>query len=214
MGVDVRDLSETGTLVTDAGVEWLPVATNLLEAGADQTVAGAARRAFGSCDILVNNAAIDDPVGWDELDRDLWQRVLTLNLTVPFLLARAVIPLMKSGGWGRIVNIASGAVMNPMGRFVSYRASKMGLIGFSRALASEVGDYGITVNVASPGVTRTAMVEDSLPTGALEAAARSRAIKRVAEPRDIAGTVAFLTSEDCAFVTGQTVLVNGGASFL
>jgi NAD(P)-dependent dehydrogenase (short-subunit alcohol dehydrogenase family) len=89
----------------------------------------------------------------------------------------------------------------------------MGIVGFARALATEVGDLGITVNVVSPGMTRTPMVEAGLPPGSLESAAQVRAIKRVAEPKDLAGAVVFLTGEDSGFVTGQTLLVNGGTTF-
>jgi NAD(P)-dependent dehydrogenase (short-subunit alcohol dehydrogenase family) len=213
VGVDVGELHQTGKLVVDHGSRWLGVLLDITDVAAVARLTTTVAEEFGRVDILVNNAAIDDPIGWDELDLDRWRSVLCVDLEAPFLLCKAFIPLMAARGWGRIVNIGSGSVENPMSKFVAYRSAKMGVIGFSRALATEVGSQGITVNVVSPGITRTAMVESSLPAGALQAAAQTRAIKRVAEPVDIAGAVLFLTSPDSAFITGQTVLVNGGACF-
>ena len=214
VGVDLGSLAETEPLVLECGGRWLGI--NLDVADADG-VASAAERVgalFGRADILINNAAVDDAVHWDELDLHQWRSVLRVDLEAPFLLCKAFVPGMRAQHWGRIVNIASGIVLNPMQKFVAYRAAKMGLIGFSRALAAELGNDGITVNVVSPGVTRTPMAAESLGEAAFEAAARSRAIQRVAVPEDIAGAVLFATSEDCAFVTGQTLMANGGACFV
>lgn len=213
VGVDVSDLDATGRLVKDVGGDWLGVMADVTDPQQVMRAVHEATDRFGSVDILVNNAAIDDPLTWDELDLDRWRRVLIVDVEAPFLLAKAVVPLMAGRGWGRIVNIGSGSVLNPMPKFVAYRTAKAAIIGFSRALATEVGERGITVNVVSPGITRTAMAMGSLPPGAVEAAAATRAIKRVGEPDDVADAVLFLTGDDSAFVTGQTLLVNGGACF-
>ncbi|MDV6271024.1 SDR family NAD(P)-dependent oxidoreductase [Rhodococcus globerulus] len=213
VGVDILAMGETGELVTALGRKWESIQTDITDpdevARIGQVVAG-----LGGAHILVNNAAIDDGISWDELDLAVWRKVLTVDLEAPFLLCKELVPQMRKHEWGRIVNIASGVVMNPMPRFVAYRAAKMGLIGFSRALATEVGDDGITVNVVSPGMTVTTMSRDSLGEETLQAAARARAIHRVAEPDDIAGAVLFASSDDCRFVTGQTLMANGGAYFV
>jgi NAD(P)-dependent dehydrogenase (short-subunit alcohol dehydrogenase family) len=214
VGVDILDPDETGRLVEEIGAGWLGVTADLTATDAGSSLAEQVESAFGRCDILVNNAAIDDAVSWDELDPARWRAVLALNLDVPFLLCRALIPLMRRNTWGRIVNVASGSVLNPMPRFVAYRASKMGLIGFSRALATEVGDDGITVNVMSPGVTVSPMAMESLPQEVLERAVQQRSIHRAGTAEDVVGTVLFLTSEDSAWITGQTLLANGGAAFV
>lgn len=214
VGVDVLDPQETGQLVEQAGGRWLGITADLTAPEAASRVAEEVKSAFGRCDILVNNAAIDDAISWDELDAERWRAVMTVNLDVPFLLCRALTPLMRRHGWGRIVNVASGSVLNPMPRFVAYRASKMGLIGFSRALATEVGDDGITVNVMSPGVTVSPMAMESLPQEVLDQAVRQRSIHRHGTAEDVVGTVLFLTSEDSAWITGQTLLANGGATFV
>jgi NAD(P)-dependent dehydrogenase (short-subunit alcohol dehydrogenase family) len=214
VGVDVAPLAATGALVTQAGGEWLDVRADVSSEHDVEALATTVRERFGRCDILVNNAAIDDAIEWDDLDLDRWRRVLAVNLDAPFLTCKALVPLIRAHGWGRIVNLASGSVVRPMPRFVAYRASKMGVIGFTRALAFELGKDGITVNVTSPGITRTPMASASLGAGALEAEASTRAIPRVAEPDDVVGTILFLTSEDAAFVTGQTLMANGGAAFV
>ena len=213
-GLDLADLGETGALVEKAGSEWLAVRADVGDLAAVEDARRAVDDRFGGADILVNNAAIDDPIHWDDLDLDRWREVIRVDLEAPFLLCKTFVPGMRQKRWGRIVNIASGSVLNPMQRFVAYRAAKMGLIGFSRALATELGNDGITVNVVSPGVTRTEMARDSLGDPAFAVAARGRSIQREAVPSDIAGAVLFATSEDCAFVTGQTVMANGGACFV
>lgn len=214
VGVDVLETAETGELVQAAGGAWLGIAADLASPECGSEIAGRVDAEHARCDILVNNAAIDDAVSWDELDTDLWRKVHTVNLDAPFLLCKAIVPLMRRHGWGRIVNVASGSVLSPVRGFVAYRASKLGLIGFTRALAIEVGDDGITANVMSPGVTVTPMAAASLSDDILQAAARNRAIRRNGEPDDLVGTVLFLTSEDSAWVTGQTILANGGAAFV
>lgn len=214
VGVDVVDTAETGRLVADAGARWLAVQADLASGECGRITADRVEAEFGRCDILINNGAIDDAVSWDELTIDLWKRVLAINLDAPFHMCRALVPLMRRGGWGRIVNVASGSVLSPRPQFVAYRASKMGLIGFTRALATEIGDDGITVNAISPGVTHTAMALASLSEEGVAAAARNRAIHRVGEPNDVVGAILFLSSDDCAWVTGQTLLANGGAAFV
>jgi 3-oxoacyl-[acyl-carrier protein] reductase len=214
VGVDVLEAEETGRIVEQAGARWLGVTADLTAPDSASRLADEVDSAFGRCDILVNNAAIDDAISWDELDTERWRAVMAVNLDAPFHLCRALIPHMRRNHWGRIVNVASGSVLNPMPRFVAYRASKLGLIGFSRALATEVGDDGITVNVVSPGVTVSPMAQKSLPQDVLEQAARQRAIHRHGTAEDVVGPVLFLTSDDSAWVTGQTLLANGGATFV
>jgi 3-oxoacyl-[acyl-carrier protein] reductase len=173
---------------------------------------------FGRLDILVNNAGIaprrlseKDDVEWTGLDD--WRRVIDINLTGVFLMCRAAIPFMKRHGWGRIVNIASRA-----GRTHSattrahYAASKAGLIGFSRALAGEVGLAGITVNCVSPARVVTPLTRDAKDTAEedLRTAARTP-VGRVGRPDDIAAAVAFLASDEAAFTTGAILDVTGGA---
>jgi NAD(P)-dependent dehydrogenase (short-subunit alcohol dehydrogenase family) len=214
VGVDLEDLGETGAAVAATGSDWLAARIDVTDPEALAVLAAQVEEEHGGAQILVNNAAIDDPVSWDELDLDRWRRVLSVDLDAPFLTCKAFVPQMRAAGWGRIVNIASGSVLRAMPQFVAYRAAKMGLIGFTRALACELGPEGITVNVASPGITLTKMAIGSLDPAVLEAESGRRAIPRIGEPEDMVGTVLFLTAEASAFVTGQTLLPNGGAAFV
>jgi len=114
---------------------------------------------------------------------------------------------------GRIINIGSGAVVNPMTGFVAYRASKMGIIGMTRALATELGRDGITINVVSPSVTLTPMALSGLSEEFREMTLNKQGVKRPGQPQDIAEAVAFLAGPQAGFITGQTLMVNGGAAF-
>jgi NAD(P)-dependent dehydrogenase (short-subunit alcohol dehydrogenase family) len=117
---------------------------------------------------------------------------------------------MRDSGWGRIVNIASRTFWLPVPDMAAYLASKGGVIGLSRALATELGAHNITVNVVAPGLTRTATMEASTADAVFQMTANMQVIKRTQEPEDLVGMVSFLVSDDAAFMTGQTLMVDGG----
>lgn len=214
VGVDVLDQSDTAAAIAGHGGSFRAASCDLADASA---VAGFARwleRETGRLDILVNNAAIDDAVGIDDLDVERFRRVLAIDLESPFVLTKELLPLLRAASSARVINIGSGAVVNPMRGFVAYRAAKMGLIGLTRALALELGGDGITVNVVSPGVTASPMAEASLTPEFRAATLTRQAIPRTGVPDDIADAVAFLAGEKSAFITGQTIMVNGGAAFV
>jgi NAD(P)-dependent dehydrogenase (short-subunit alcohol dehydrogenase family) len=148
---------------------------------------------------------------------DDWRRIMSINLDSVFLVSSALVPGMKQRQWGRIVNMASSTLGSVVSGFVHYMSSKAGCVGFTRALASELGPHGITVNAISPGLTRSpgTLARKPRPGMAdMEAefnlAASMQAIKRVEVPDDLVGTVSYLTSDDAAFITGQTINVDGG----
>jgi 3-oxoacyl-[acyl-carrier protein] reductase len=168
----------------------------------------------GGVDMLVNNAGTSrGRAGFDveTTTPDDWTQVLAVNLSGPFLLCKAVVPTMRQRGWGRIVNIASRA-----GRTgvitggLQYAASKAGLIGLTRALALQCAPQGITVNAVAPGWVETAMTS-RVPPAAAQLALKSIPVGRVGKPDEIAGTVAFLCSDDAAYITGAVVDTNGGS---
>jgi 3-oxoacyl-[acyl-carrier protein] reductase len=213
IGVDVLDQAKTGAAVEATGATW---SARTIDVRAEHEVDALAEQVletYGRIDILVNNAAIDDAMGFDDLDLALWRRIIAVDLEAPFMLSKACVPIMRRHQFGRIVNIASGSVVNPMAGFVAYRAAKMGVIGLTRAMSAELGRDGITVNAVSPGVITTPMSATSLTREFLDATVAKQGVKRTGEPDDIAGTVAFLASRDASFITGQTVMVNGGAAF-
>ncbi len=178
----------------------------------EQTVALAelAREQLGRVDVLINCAGYFPIVSFEEMSVADWRKIIDVNLTGSFLVSRAMLPLMKDRGWGRIVNFGSGSVFDGTRGQTHYVAAKAGIVGFTRSLAREVGGYGITVNVVTPGLTVTKAVRDSFPAELLEAQRQGRALQRDEEPEDLVGPVFFLASPDAGFVSGQTLNVDGG----
>jgi NAD(P)-dependent dehydrogenase (short-subunit alcohol dehydrogenase family) len=129
------------------------------------------------------------------------------------LLAQRLAPDMARRGYGRIVQIASSTIGSPMPGFAAYVTTKMAGIGLTRALAAEFGTHGITVNAISPGLTRTESSAKNLPAALFDAVREGQLIKRTEVPEDLCGTLAFLTSADAGFITGQNFHVDGGATF-
>ena len=168
---------------------------------------------FGRCDILVCNAAHMPLIPFDELDLEALRRFEAVNVESSFLLAKGFAGDMASRGYGRIVQVASSTTSSPMPGFAGYVTSKMAGIGLVRALAAELGPRGITVNAISPGLTRTESSAKHLPAALFEAVKERQLIKRTEEPADLCGALAFITSEDAGFISGQVLNVDGGATF-
>jgi 3-oxoacyl-[acyl-carrier protein] reductase len=171
---------------------------------------------FGRIDVLVNNAAIFATVPmsrapFDQLDPAEWDRMMAVNLRGPWLASRAVIPQMRKQRYGKIINISSGTALKGAAGRIHYVTSKAGILGFTRTLAMEVGKDNICVNCVAPGST----LSEENPDGALlkyrQAAASARALQRMQTPEDLVGAVAFFASPDSDFITGQTLVVDGGA---
>ncbi len=185
-------------------------------------VAGAvacAREIFGSLSILVNNAALFStlkPGPFSDIDEEEWERVMRVNTLGPFLTAKFAVPAMRDAGGGRIINIASNTVHKGAPGLLHYVSSKGAVIAMTRALARELGQDGITVNAIAPGFTLSDGVNGNLAYQATfrAAAAEARAIRRDQTPADLTGAVVFLASDESAFITGQTLVVDGGNIFV
>jgi 3-oxoacyl-[acyl-carrier protein] reductase len=210
-GLQPKELEATVEEIVAGGGEAVAVAADVSDPAAIATVAERARAAFGGTDVLVNNAAIY-PIGpWHEADAAQWDAVFATNVRGYFLMAQAVRPQMLERGGGAIVNLASVTFYWGEAGLVSYVASKGAVIGFTRALAREAGPEGIRVNAVAPGAFPTAATaihadQDALWRGVLEA----QSIKRRGEVEDVARAIAFFAGDDSRFVTGQTLLVDGG----
>ena len=170
----------------------------------------------GRIDVLVNNAAVFGTLEYqpiEEISVELWDRVMAVNVRGVFLCCQAVVPLMKREGSGKIINIASGTLLSGVPNFLHYITSKGGVFAMTRALSREVGPYGITVNTLSPGLTMSDNVRLHHPQDQIDRSRSSRALARDEVPEDLEGALVFLASSDSDFMTGQMVVVNGGAQF-
>ncbi|MBI4481789.1 MAG: SDR family oxidoreductase [Acidobacteria bacterium] len=200
----------------ETGADSLGLRVDVADEESTGRMAAAALERFGRIDILVNNAAIFATIpmsrgGIESIDPEEWDRMMAVNLRGPFLCARAVLPTMRGQKSGKIINISSGTVFSgPAGR-IHYVTSKAGILGFTRTLAREVGDDNIQVNAIAPGST----LSEENPTEEIirfrQARVQDRAVKRVQMPQDLVGAVLFLASSLSDFITGQTLVVDGGA---
>lgn len=173
-------------------------------------------RQLGPVTGLVNNAAIFSTLRmgpFEEIEPDAWERVLRVNISGAFHMCRAVMPAMKAAGYGKVVNISSATVLTGRPGYLHYVTSKAALIGFTRALATEVGPDGIRVNAITPGSTATEVERETITQEQRQAMAAATPLRRVQVPADLVGAVAFLLSRDSDFITGQTLNVDGGFAY-
>ena len=208
--LDVADASATIELVRRGGGEAFWVSCDLAQPDSIRTAAQTVRKTAGSPAILVHAAALQFVKPFAELTERDWRLVQAVNKDSVFHLVQALLPGMKAAAWGRILLIVSSTFWVGGVGMTHYVTSKGALIGFAHGLAGEVGVDGITVNCVDPGLTKTAKAAADLPEEFFRHIASVQSIKRNGTPEDQAGVVSFLASDDAAFMTGQTLLVDGG----
>ena len=183
----------------------------------NDAVAEAAAR-LGGLDGVVNSAGVDLQSSLEAMTDAAWERLMAVNLTGPMKVCRAAAPFLKQAGGGTIVNVSSGAGLQPLKFRSAYSASKAGLQMFSKALAMELAEAGIRVNVVCPGAVETPLFRSSISEGAegeaqLDAVCARYALARIADPDEIAAGIAWLTSGDASYVTGVALAIDGGRTF-
>lgn len=213
--VDISPADAVIGQIKDAGGEARGYICDLRDPAQISAQAQAIEADMGGADILVNNAGIYDFTPHETIDLELWRRLMTVNLDAMFLMTQAVIPGMKARGWGRIINIASNSCFIPPAGLSAYVASKSASIGYVRALAAELGQYGITVNAVAPGPSVTDTIRGNFPDeesflAFMQGFVKEQAVKEIGFPEHSAPVVSFFAREDAAFVTGQTLVVDGG----
>jgi len=202
----------------DATGRALGVRTDVSDAASVRAMVDAAVGRFGRIDVLVNNAAVFatlKPQPFDAIPEAEWDRVMAVNVKGIWNCARAVVPVMRAQGGGRIVNVASAIVAKGTALLLHYVTSKGAVVAMTRALARELGPDGITVNAVAPGLILSDSVQANPDITTFQQAAimGARSLKRDAFPDDVEGTVVFLASDDSAFMSGQTIVVDGGSVF-
>ncbi|MGA6097380.1 SDR family NAD(P)-dependent oxidoreductase [Stutzerimonas marianensis] len=213
---DVLDGTPLVAELESMGAEAMAVTTDVADETSAAIMAGAAMERFGQIDVLVNNAAIYASLkmkAFEDIDLGEWDKVMAVNVRGPFICARAVVPYMKARAYGRIINISSGTPFKGTPNLLHYVTSKGAVLALTRAMARELGDFGIAVNTLAPGlvlsegVVANAEMRERLTAPVIA----SRAIKRDQMPDDLIGPLLFLASDDSAFMTGETVVVDGGS---
>ncbi|MFB3884083.1 MAG: SDR family NAD(P)-dependent oxidoreductase [Thermodesulfobacteriota bacterium] len=213
--IDFPAAQETKRLVEQDGGNALALQVDVADEKSTLAMAEATVKAYGKIDILINNAAVFatipiSRVSFDKVPLDEWDKVMLVNLKGIWLCCRAVVPYMKQQKSGKIINISSGAALSGRGMRIHYATSKAGVLGFTRTLARELGEFGITVNSLAPGSTLSESPKDPKALEMRGKAADTRCLKRVQVPEDLVGTIVFLSSSDSDFMTGETMIVDGG----
>ncbi|MFI9586417.1 SDR family NAD(P)-dependent oxidoreductase [Streptomyces sp. NPDC052236] len=214
--LDEADCAATVEAITSDGGSATAVAADVADEAAVTAAVARVAAELGPPTVLVNNAGVGGPnADIAEMTTQQWDTVLGVNLRGPFFVTRAIGPHMRAAGWGRIVNMSSISALGDTGR-VDYAGAKAGLIGFTKSLALQLGQHGITANAIAPGFVASDMTRTSARRLGRDfeehqrIAARSIPVGRVGQPEDIAHTASFLVSPEAGFVSGQVIYVAGG----
>lgn len=211
--LDLGKAQQAAAILTGEGIAAIALAADVGRKAQVTAAVDAVITHFGGVDILINNAGYATTLDFETISEEEFDKVMNANLKGAFFMAQAVLPSMKARGWGRIVNLTSTVSKLGPANLVHYAASKSGVIGFTRALARALGPCNITVNALAPGMVATAPIIALYPKPVLDGQAARRSIKRWMYAEDLIGTLTFLCSKDSDFMTGQTIMADGGQVF-
>ena len=213
---DILDTENTVNIIKQAGGEAIGNRCDVTDPDQVRAMVAETVEAFGKVDIMVTNAAIFADLqqrSFMEIPEEEWDRVMAVNTRGVFSCVKAVVPEMIRNGYGKIVNIASGTVFKGTPMMLHYVSSKGAMVAFTRSLSRELGEHNISVNAIAPGLTMSEkLVGDKQWLDMKDANAQTRALKRDEVPEDLIGTLVYLSSPDSDFVTGQTIVVDGGSA--
>jgi NAD(P)-dependent dehydrogenase (short-subunit alcohol dehydrogenase family) len=214
--INIDGAEQTMRMITDSGGEAHACRVDVTDATSLVELAISARNKLDGLDCLINNAAIYAGLSrqsFEAIAEAEWDRVMAVNVKGTWMTTKAIVPLLREAGGGAIINVSSATVMSGSPLWLHYVSSKGAVIAMTRALARELGDQKITVNTLAPGFTLTEASLDLMENAAEYGVARG-AIKRAADPQDMVGAALFLASVHAAFITGQTLIVDGGRQFV
>lgn len=199
--------------ITGKGHEALAIMTDVSWEESTRDLARSVMEKYGRVDVLINNAGIVSTIklkATEEITVEEWDQLMGVNLRGVFLCCKAVIPYMKAQKRGKIINISSSTVFKGKPHYIHYVTSKAGIIGFTRALAKELGEYNIRVNCVAPGYLKTEISRETTSIERQKAILNNQCVKRFGEPADILGLILYLASEESDFMSGQTLNIDGG----
>ena len=214
-----RDLASAQSVadeISASGGRAIAIATDVADSASIDALSAQVKADLGGADILVNNAAFFADIDmrpFYEIPDDEWDYAMRVNVTGCYRCAKALTAQLRAKGWGRIINISSSVVEMGRANYMHYVTSKSALVGMTRAMARELGEFGITVNAIMPGLVKTEVPRKTSNDEIMKQIAQQQCVKRVGAPEDIAAVVVFLATDAASFVTGQTILVDGGLYF-
>ena len=206
--INLEGAEDTAAALRKTGIDAVACGVNTASAADISAAVARTHDELGPVSILVNNAAISPFAKFTEISEQQWDELMAINLKGPFLCCQAILPDMEAAGWGRVINISSSSAQTGARRMAHYAASKGGIIAFTKALALEYAESGITVNNVPPNFINTEGLQESGVD--IEAFSKLTPMRRTGKPRNIAAAVAFLASDDADYITGHTLGVNGG----
>jgi 3-oxoacyl-[acyl-carrier protein] reductase len=211
VAVNVRDCERAEKLAKEIGDRAFAVPGDVAAEGVPDEIAQRTAERFGRIDILVNNAALPLSTRLPDLSVEEWRKAIEINLTAPFLMTKAVLPVMRAQHYGRIINISSsgGRMVSTLGG-AHYTASKAGLLGLTRAAAKELGKFGITVNAICPGMIDTELTREHASDELLDRLASTYPVPRLGTALEVADLICFAASESAGYITGASLDINGG----